>query len=543
MARFNPAPIFMDRPGIARPGQGSAGILWAAAATVPMMIVAVRALFSGGHIYLNGDFALMDIQVRAALHGSLSVGVHGRYGWHHPGPLYLYLISIVERLTGTNHGAQAQVATAALIGAGSLFGTVLVIGRLGGTSAAAVSAVVVAGVVIASGSSLGSPWSPNVVVLPVLLLGVLALAAARGSPVAWAAAVLVATLVVQSDVETTLYAVVAVAGSGMLLVRRRRRGQRGATSAARHPWMVGALLVLAVVSWIPPLVNEASPSGGNLTAIARFLLHARGRAGFVTGAATAASTEVSSIGLKAPAFATASMATGMLRLAVIVLVAATLLLWARRVRDELAFGLAVAFAVGTVTAVISAAGIVGPPLLYLMTWSSGVGDIGVLALVLLCARSIATHWSLNDAVAVVHVAGAIAVSSFVVVSLRASPVARLHNGEVESTWKVVSPRLDADEPIHSNGGGQHAEGVFVAQHTTGVVALAGPLWGLVDELDLHGFRPRVGRQWLSTVGASYVVSGSEPVTVGLYPPTAHSTHLVGFVGRTPYADVVIRVGI
>ncbi len=421
------------------------------------------------------------------------------------------------------------MVTASLVGALSLFATVLVMGRLGGAVAAAASTVVVVGATIVSGSSLASPWSPNVVVLPVLLLGVLALAAARGSLVSWAAAVAVATFVVQSDVETTLYAFVMVVGSGLLLLRGRRHSGAGARWS---PWVPGALLVVAVVSWIPPLINEASASGGNLSAMATFLLHAHGRAGFVSGAATATATELSSIGLKAPAFATASTAPGMVRLAVIVMAAVALLLGARRARDELVFGLAVVFALGTLIAVVSAAGIVGPPLLYLMTWSSGVGDIGVLAVVLLCVRSLVTHWSRHGAVASVRIAGVVAVAAFIIVGVGASPLARLHSGEVKSAWQVVTTHLGTDH-----------DDVYIAQHATGVVALAGPLWGLVDQLDLRGFHPRVGRQWLSTVGASYVASGPESVAVDLYAPSTDATRLVGFAGYTRDADIVIRVGI
>jgi hypothetical protein len=542
MVRFSTAHIDPARLGVARSSPPRAVIWWAVAAAAPLVLVAVRALVSAGHVYLNGDFALMDMQVRAALHGALSVGVHGRYGWHHPGPVYLYLISFVERLTGTMRGAQAQVAAAALVGAGSVFGTVLVIGRLGGTLGAAVGAVVGAAVTIASGSSLASPWSPNVVVLPVLLLGVLALAAARGSPVSWAAAVVVATFVVQSDVETTLYAVVVVAGSGLLLVRRRRlrcrHSRPGVAGPARRRSVVGVLLVVALAAWVPALVNEASSSGGNLSAIARFLLHARGRAGFVNGAATASRAEFSSIGLKAPAFATASTTPGMVWLAVIVMVAAALLLGAHRARDELALGLAVVFTIGTFVAVVSAAGIVGPPLLYLMAWSSGVGATGVLALAISGARYIARHWSISVALGCARIVGVAAVAAFVVVGLRATALARLQSGEVTSAWNVLSPRLGAD--IEADGA-DHVDSVSVAQHTTGVIALAGPLWGLVDELDLHGFHPHVGRQWLSTVGASYVASRNGSVAVDLYPPTTGATGLVGFAGHTRYADIVIRV--
>lgn len=499
-------------------------LVWAGAAFLPFVVLAVRALANRHHVFLNGDFALMDIQVREALRWKALVGVYSRFGWHHPGPMYLYLVSFTERITGPSFGAQAQVATAALIGGASVGGTVLVMGRLGGRLGAAAAAVAAAGVGIATGSAFGSAWNPFVVVFPTLLLGVLGVAAARGSLPAWAGTVVVATFVVQTDVGTGLYALAVVVGSGALLVRRRLHDGRWRESPR---WPVTLALVgVALAAWVPPIIDQFSASGGNLGHIASFLARGHGRAGLVVGGATAGTAETASVGLSSPLFAVASHAWGLVRLGALAVTATTLLVWSRRAGDDVAYALSVVFSVGTLIAVLTAAGIVGAPFLYLMAWSGGISDVALVALAVLCARAAASRWS--TAVTVTGVIGAVSMGAFLAWSVFATPLARVENTEVAAAWKVVAPRIDPG-----------VRGVYVEQRTTGLYVIAGPMWGLVDELDQRGFDPRVGRSWTNVVGKTYVAASPGPVSVVLYAPAPAVSRLPGFAGHTPYADIVI----
>ena len=496
---------------------------WAGATFLPFLVIALRALVDRGHAYLNGDFALLDMQVRGALRWQELVGVYSRFGWHHPGPLYLYLISLVERITGPTHGAQAQVAMAALIGGASLAGTVLVMGRLGGESGAAAAGLVSAVLGIAAGVTLASPWNPYVVVFPVVLLGVVGVAATRGSAIAWAGALVLSTFVIETDVGTALFALSVLVVSGVMLLRRRVRS--GPAPPRRELVVAGVLVAVALVWWVPPLVDQFDGSG-NVSALARFFVHAHGRAGLVAGAATAGTAEVASVGVAPPLFAVPSHAAGLLRLGALGALSVGLLVWSRRARDDLAFALSVVSAGGSVIAVIAGAGIVGAPFPYLMAWSAGVAATGLLALAVLGMRAAARRWT-RAPVWTDALAGA-ALVAFFVWSLFATPVARLDNPEVAAAWNALAPHV-----LHDS------RGIEVDQRATGLLLLVSPMWGVVDELDQHGLAPRVSAQWASHVAARYVTRHPGPVVVVLYPPSGDAMRLPGYVGHTRYADIVV----
>ena len=43
---------------------------------------------------------MLDLDVHKALRWHQLLGVYGRFGWRHPGPVYTYLISFVARAIG-----------------------------------------------------------------------------------------------------------------------------------------------------------------------------------------------------------------------------------------------------------------------------------------------------------------------------------------------------------------------------------------------------------------------------------------------------------
>ncbi len=211
---------------VARIGGLPAGA-WVGLSLAPFLVLIVRIAVDRRQVFLGGDLALLDIDAHRAGHWQQLVGPYDRYGWHHPGPVYIYLISFVTRLLGNSHGAQGQLITASAVNGLAVAGSVLVAARLGGRLASIIASVVFIGVLALMGTVpniapplIFNPWNPYIVVMPLILLAVLTVAVAEGSFSAAAASLLVATFVVQTDVATAPFCVALVVGGIIIGILR-----------------------------------------------------------------------------------------------------------------------------------------------------------------------------------------------------------------------------------------------------------------------------------------------------------------------------------
>jgi hypothetical protein len=63
--------------------------------------------------------------------------------------------------------------------------------------------------------------------------------------------------------------------------------------------------------------------------------------------------------------------------------------------------------------------------------------------------------------------------------------------------------------------------------------------GLVNQLDQHGYRPKVNQVWKPEFGPGYLSSGHDPRQIQLYTWTPSSFQQAGYVGRA--GDVAVFV--
>jgi hypothetical protein len=258
-------------------------------AAFPLLAEAGRTALYGRPIWLWGDQALIDIEAGDALVGRDLLGVYDRYGWHHPGPFWLVLLGVFRQLGGGSPGA--LIVGSYLLEAGAAASVVFMAWRLGrgalpagsGRSLAWWAALVVVGCELALGAvRLGTVWAPYAVALPTALyVLVVAEAATDKAPLPAAVGALVCgSFLLQTDISTGIVvAVVAVAG---VLVRLSRRLLRFPLGRERPTWrprrQALALPAAAAVTWLPPLVQQATTSPGNLSRLAAFLTsHPSGR--------------------------------------------------------------------------------------------------------------------------------------------------------------------------------------------------------------------------------------------------------------------------
>jgi hypothetical protein len=234
-----------------------AAVCGALALTAAAIFVARGA----GPVTPVSDTAVIESYTLYASRAELLVGPYSRYGWHHPGPLYFYLLAPVYALAGKS--TPGLSAGALLINVASVVVLAWVLVRAAGGWLTVTVAASMAVYVWRLAPLLVSAWNPHVVVLPLAALAVVAAAVATGEIGLLPLGVGLASFVMQTHlgvVPTTvaLCAVLAVAtwqaaGDAM----RRRRA------------VIGAAAVFAVL-WAVPVAEQVSARPGNMTAIWRF---------------------------------------------------------------------------------------------------------------------------------------------------------------------------------------------------------------------------------------------------------------------------------
>jgi hypothetical protein len=223
---------------------------------------AILVARGGGPVTPVSDTAVIESFTLYASRAQLLVGPYSRYGWHHPGPLYFYLLAPVYTLAGSS--TPGLSAGALLINLASIVVLAWVLVRTaGGWLTVAVTASM-AVYVWRLAPLLVSPWNPLVVVLPLAALTVVAAAVASGDHGRAPLGVALASFVMQTHlgVVPTALAVSAV------LALATWHAAREAIPRSRRAAIIAA--AVAAVLWAVPLSEQVSASPGNMTALWRF---------------------------------------------------------------------------------------------------------------------------------------------------------------------------------------------------------------------------------------------------------------------------------
>jgi hypothetical protein len=202
------------------------------------------------------DGAILEIYTLEALKGRLLVGPYSRFGWHHPGPLYFYLQAPWYWLSGL-HTAGLQVGALA-INLSAIALTAWTVVSCGSAPAAIAVSVSIVWFVLRAGDMLVSAWNPHVIVLPLVAFIVVAAGlAADGLRTRLLWLVLVGSFLVQTHVA--MAPIVAVLGVSAVAFQWR--------SLRQGWWAAGCL---ALVLWMPPLVEQFTNRPGNLARLGLF---------------------------------------------------------------------------------------------------------------------------------------------------------------------------------------------------------------------------------------------------------------------------------
>ena len=213
----------------------------------------------------TGDTAVIESYTLQAGAGHLLVGPYSRFQWHHPGPIYFYVLSPFyaasgDRTTGLN-------AAAVAINLSMLAASVAIAATSGGPILAVAVASASTLYVFRATDLLTSAWNPHIVVLPLMATALLCVAAAAGRVWLLPLAALAASFVAQTDVGVLPAAVLlGVASFGAM----SSAAFRDAALRRRYWAVAGATVAVAVLAWLLPLVEQATHSPGNLAALWNF---------------------------------------------------------------------------------------------------------------------------------------------------------------------------------------------------------------------------------------------------------------------------------
>jgi hypothetical protein len=480
-----------------------------------------------------GDIGVIEIYIFDALKGRLFLGPYSRFLWHHPGPIYFYMLAPFYALsgyltTGAAAGALAiNIASVALIAWTSR--------RAGARPVAMLLTGVCVLYAIRFGRLFTSQWNPHVLVLPMMAFMVVAAAVASGAigliPILFGLA--------SFAVQTHLGLAPSVAAVGACALAVALWQSRHAPPARRRFWwQVNAALWVAAALWFLPIVEALTSPTGNLTRLWRFFAGSAssGQTPAVALAAWSAATsgavrsgfDLAWGGQLDPAVQIAPTAIACALAAALAWAAASAFRAGRRFHAALAGLLVVASA----AALWSAAHIAGDIVDHEVFWMSGLGALAMAAIVAEAAEVLAPQavraraaWRSGTR------------ADLLIVVLIALFIWR---GAVDLRRRVDESRRPGDEEVAAT---TLFEEIAKYDRTEGTprvrIDIDGPAWdvaaGVLVELERAGvpFGVMPGASWMFGSGTS--ADGSETRTILISSYAAHDA-AIGKGGAVPLAE-------
>jgi hypothetical protein len=460
---------------------------------VPFVALLVRAVI--GHWDAAVDHAAIELRTRA-VGGSDTplVGPYSRYGWSHPGPLLFYALALPyhalgSESTGILAGAVVVNACAVACISWVLWRRARVVGLMLGIAPLVLLMHAV------GARFLEDPWNPYIVVLPLFALALVTWTVACGDHWLFPLVILFASFASQSHIGTALpcAALLMIATTSVVVDARR-------ASVTKPRRLAVVSVALALVLWLPALIDQFRPGGGNLGEVWRFWFsHHESMPGFLEGARLVDPQ----LGIR-PSFVTGAeprnpFSGGLnpswtVPVALLVLVVA--IVWAAKRRDREAAALGTVALTLAATAWISAARIVGVPIVYLLRWTWVVGALTWLAIawtVMRAVRSRRRIAALLGALSAVAVIGGVGLVTATTVSAARTdhPVAQeAHVVEILDA-QLVRRLRGTRGPVLIRPAGSFRSG-FLAS-------------GVVDRLVHRGIKVGLERKWEFVVGSAYVL--------------------------------------
>src|SRR4051812_38145100 len=230
-------------------------------AALAVAAAAILVARSGSPVTPVSDTAVIESYTLYASRAQLLVGAYSRYGWHHPGPLYFYLLAPVYMLSGSSTPGLSAGALLINVAAIVILAWVLVRSAAGWLTLTFTASIAV--YVWRLAPLLVSPWNPHIVVLPLAALAAVAAAVLSGDNGLLPVGAALASFVMQTHLGVVPTAVALCVIPALAAWPTARDGARG----IRRPVIAAA--AVAAVLWAVPLSEQVSAAPGNMTAVWR----------------------------------------------------------------------------------------------------------------------------------------------------------------------------------------------------------------------------------------------------------------------------------
>lgn len=215
-----------------------------------------------------GDVAVIEIAVGTTLRDAVALGPYSQFGWHHPGPMMFYLLAPFYALAGSNSIGLAVGALVLNVGAITTVGWMLA--KHCGAVVAGTVTLVLSAYLLRCGDLSTSVWNPHLIVLPLIAAIVFWAAAGAGSGASAVGAAAFVSFVAQSSVSVVPVAA-AIVGGGLALSFWVGSSTTNAAEGRPARWAWRALLV-GLVLWLPPLLEQMNGRPGNLSKLLDFFI-------------------------------------------------------------------------------------------------------------------------------------------------------------------------------------------------------------------------------------------------------------------------------
>lgn len=364
------------------PAEPSGWPRWERPLSVAAVALVVVTLAGGAWLSLRGewtpilDIAALDIRTQAIPEYWPLVGVFSRFGWFHPGPLFIFQGWLPYELWGVA-GLTAAIVAVHLVSIVAAWWVARRIDRLAGGFVLLASTVVL---LMRVPSQALEPWNPFSGLVSTVTLLVAAWACAQRLAVGPIILLPLGTYLLQSHLGyAPLVGLIVLAAVGMAVLPARDR-DRGVPWAA---WAIGALV--AAVLWLPVIVQQVTGSPGNINAIVSTL----GEGGEPLGPA-AGWAAVSSAFAARPYWTEGlvvqlpAVASGPLWL----VLTAVAIAWASTRRDWVAVRMLATCVAAVVAAFIAVTTATGAPVEYLVSWIPAAAATTVAMSVWAIARNV-----------------------------------------------------------------------------------------------------------------------------------------------------------
>ena len=220
----------------------------------------------------SGDAAADMLLVDRANHDWLLTGHYSRFDFNHPGPFFLYLRHVAERLAGDVLPGPYNAHLLAVLGGVALFlgmGAAAAAGLAGGGWPGVAAALATLAVVLIQGQRGGmlhSAWMPDVLVAPFFAFVLLLAETARGRVWLLPAATFCGGALAHGYV--LLLPIVGVAWPLATVLGLRCYRQRNPLARALPVWAIAGSLAIILLFAAPPLLDVLLHPPGNLARIA-----------------------------------------------------------------------------------------------------------------------------------------------------------------------------------------------------------------------------------------------------------------------------------